>query len=211
MLNSSYKLGIIPAAGKAIRFGGVLKELLPLPNGSSFLRECYNRLKPYCTDVLVITTDDKIQRHAAELGRDVIYIVQRYDNDIWGAIKTALDIPAGNYLFSMPDTYLDRYTFSNYRDSDFGMGLFDTNYPERFGCLMGGEIVNKMSGLPTPAKAWGVLAWSRAVADYWLKYPQPDYTFAINAAIINFVYTQWRIAVYYDNASITDYVEILIS
>ena len=37
----TYRIGILPAAGKAVRFGGVLKELLPLPNGLSFLYETY--------------------------------------------------------------------------------------------------------------------------------------------------------------------------
>jgi hypothetical protein len=200
-----YKLGIIPAAGKATRFGGYLKELLPLPNGYSFLREAVNRLRPYTSEIVLVTSQEKIDRHVEELGGDVIYFIQRYAGDIYGAIRTACDIPADYYFFTMPDTYLDRATFCNYNHCDFALGMFETDKPERFGCLVDGQIINKTPGLQAPLQAWGALAWSSGVVKFWDGTNQIDYTTAINAAMNRFGYSTWKIDNYFDNASIVDY------
>ncbi|HUV91926.1 MAG TPA: nucleotidyltransferase family protein [Anaerolineales bacterium] len=203
-----YKLGIIPAAGKSTRFGGILKELLPLPNGNSFLREAVNRTEMFCDRTVVISQPEKIAQHALELGSRVIYAVQEGENDIWSAIRTAICIPADTYMFTMPDTYLDRRTFALYKGSDFAMGLFTTHTPERFGCLVDGIVINKKSVLTTPVHAWGVLAWSKKVAEFWKACLFTDYTVAINAAIDQFGVETWKIASYFDNASVNDYGEL---
>lgn len=200
-----YKLGIIPAAGKATRFGGYLKELLPLPNGYSFIREAVNRLRPYVSEVVVITNEEKLPFHLSDLKGDVIYMIQRYAGDIYGAIRTACDIAADYYMFTMADTYLDRFTFSNYNHADFALGMFETDIPERFGCMVDGQIINKQPGLISPVQAWGALAWSEGVVKFWNSSHQIDYTSAINAAMTRFGYSTWKIADYHDNASIIDY------
>lgn len=200
----AYKLGIIPAAGKSTRFGSILKELLPLPNGQSFLREAVSRLE-CCDDIVLVTNRAKIQAHEAELGGRVIYIVQDGDNDILSAIKSALRLKADYYLFTMPDTYLDRITFHNYKYSHFGMGLFQTNNPERFGCLVDGKIINKQPSVLTPCQAWGVMAWSYMIADFWAAWDFIDYTEAINEAIRVAGLETWKIENYHDNASVNDY------
>ena len=207
-MSNLYNLGVIPAAGSATRFGGILKELLPLPNGNSLLREAINRLDMFCDATVIVTTPEKIQAHAKEAGIRAIYAIQEGDNDIWSAIRTAISIPADTYLFTMPDTYLDRHTFVSYKGGEFGMGLFVTDKPERFGCLVDGKVVNKAKNVLTPAHAWGVLAWTSLVADMWREGIYADYTDAINAAIEEFGAETWKIGLYYDNASLADYGEI---
>lgn len=202
-----YKLGIIPAAGKSTRFGSILKELLPLPNGQSFLKEAVSRLE-FCDDIILVTNRSKIQAHEAELGGRVIYIVQDGDNDILSAIKSALRLKADYYFFTMPDTYLDRDTFSHYKYSHFGMGLFQTNNPERFGCLVDGKIINKQPRVITSCQAWGVMAWSHMIGDFWAAWDFANYTEAINHAIRAAGLETWKINNYHDNASVADYGEL---
>lgn len=202
-----YKLGIIPAAGKAERFGGVLKELLPTRDGTTFLQEAVNRCID-CDDVVIVTTPDKIADHARCIGSAAHYAIQHGNQDIWSAIRTGLDFPADHYLFTMPDTFVPSYVFSGWNYSAFGMGLFHTDTPERFGMFRdNNKVVNKQPG--EPGMAWGVLAWSRKVAEYWMLHQVQNYTDAINMAISEFGAAVWRIDCYYDNASVQDYISYL--
>ena len=201
----AYKVGIIPAAGKAQRFGGTLKELLPLPDGRSFLRAAVHRLP---VDLVVIVTNkEKIQEHAREIGGDAVYMVQRGD-DIMGAIMTALDVRADRYYFTMPDTVTDT---DNIPDAHFCMGYFMTDKPERFGCIVNGHVINKAAEVITPAHAWGTLTFDALVADLWRERQPQDYTTAINMAIHEFGYVLHPLNYYNDNASIQDYLELMRS
>lgn len=201
----TYKVGIIPAAGKAQRFGGTLKELLPLPDGRSFLRAAVHRLP---VDLVVIVTNKyKIQEHAREVGDDAVYMVQRGD-DIMGAIMTALDVRADRYYFTMPDTVTDT---DDIPDAHFCMGYFMTDKPERFGCIVNGRVINKSSDIETPALAWGTLTFDALVADLWRERNPEDYTTAINMAIREFSCTLHPLNYYHDNASIQDYLELMRS
>ena len=203
------RLGIIPAAGKARRFGGVLKELLPLPNGVSFIAEAVLRLRNYCDDIVVVTSEEKIRDHAKELGGNVFYAIQEDDRDIYGAMVTGMQFEADHYLFTMPDTYMPRNSFSGYKDEPFAMGMHKTMIPERFGCFYKGSVINKDKDIPTPAIAWGVLAWSRIVRDYWLVSDLQNYTDAINEAGYEFSFNTFELGFYHDNASIEDYMQLL--
>ena len=69
------------------------------------------------------------------------------------------------------------------------------------------QIVNKEPG--EPGMAWGVLAWSRAVVEYWHKLDIQTYTEAINLAIGHFGLKTWELEWYYDNASLMDYMEYI--
>lgn len=202
-----YKVGIIPAAGRASRFGGTLKELLPAKDGRSFLRHAVNRLP---VDLVVIVTNpDKVLSHMAEIGPDAAYILQRGTNDIWSAIETALQVRAERYYFTMPDTYLPPDIFAKPHDADFVLGTFATKTPERFGVLIGDMVINKQHDLPTPARAWGVLEWSERVVDFWRSSKPQEYTQAINAAMREFGYQTFPITYYHDNASMRDYFNFL--
>lgn len=205
----TYRLGILPAAGKAVRFGGVLKELLPLPNSLSFLYEAYLRLEGYCDDIVIVTNHEKITEHARELASKTPYFAfQRGANDIYSAIETAIRFQADEYLFTMPDTFMNRDAFKGYEGADFALGCHMTDTPERFGCFFDGHISNKML-ISTPATAWSVLAWTKKVADYWKLHEPISYTGAINQAIDKFGYSTWMLDFNHDNASIADYRKLM--
>lgn len=203
------RLGIIPAAGKATRFGGITKELLPCKTGRSFLCEAIYRLDQ-CDAIVLVTNTEKIAEHAREAERacsavPVFLATQRYNRDIFGAIRTALDIPADEYYFTMPDTYMRPRPFPNHRNHDFEMGVFDTLHPERYGCIVDGKVINKQRIEELPVKAWGVLAFSVECATLWMKNGMTDYTEAINLAIEWYGLHTWDIGEYFDNASFEDY------
>jgi len=81
----AYKLGIIPAAGQASRFGGLNKELLPTRDGTSFLMKAVQRLP--VDRVVIVTNTDKIAAHARVIGSAADYDIQQGASDICGAIK----------------------------------------------------------------------------------------------------------------------------
>jgi CTP:molybdopterin cytidylyltransferase MocA len=97
------KVGIIPAAGKATRFGGLFKELLPLPNERLLLTEAVERLR-FCDQIIVVTSNEKAEAHKAILPKDVI-IQYQTGKELWGAIQTGfMRASADFYYMTMPDT-----------------------------------------------------------------------------------------------------------
>ena len=206
------RLGIIPAAGKADRWGGYPKELLPISNERTFMsRTVDSLLMCGCDQVIVITNPAKIHLHAYHL-RDwanVLFSIQQGD-EMWAAMTTALDTPAEEYYFMMPDTFLPDRPFPQSMETDFGVGVFLTEQPERFGVLRGNEVVNKQPS-ETPGLAWGALAWSKAVASLWKSKFYSGYTSAINGAIQEFGFSQWHLAYYYDIGSMDHYSEFLLT
>ena len=110
----------------------------------------------------------------------------------------------------IPDTFVSARTFPVPLGGEFGLGVFRTEEPERFGVLRGGEIVNKQPS-DEPGLAWGVLAWSKLVAAHWRNHVYADYTQAINDAIKTFGYTLWELDYYFDIGSMSHYAEFLLS
>jgi len=208
----SMRLGVLPAAGKADRWGGYPKELLPISNSHTFLSRAVELLRSCgCDHVLVITNPAKIHLHAYHLKdwKNVMFAIQQGE-EMWGAMATAIDTPAEEYCFMMPDTLVSARTFPVPLEGEFGLGVFRTEEPERFGVLRGGGIVNKQPS-DEPGLAWGVLAWSKLVAAHWRNNAYADYTQAINDAIKTFGYTLWELDYYFDIGSMKHYAEFLLS
>lgn len=207
------KLGIIPAAGHANRFGGVLKELLPIYDKVTLIRHSLNAMNNANADaVLLITNRDKLSSHAQHLEMwRVYYAVQLGQQDIWSAIVESLPIRGNWNMFAMPDTYYPVDIFQNLCVSDFNIGCFETKLTERFGIVTDKGIVNK-SVLPDGIyNAWGTLCWSNAVAEYWMKYINEieTYTQAFNMAIAQFGCSMVKMPFYNDLATIEDYKEFI--
>jgi len=207
------KLGIVPAAGKAERWGGHIKELMPTGKGEAIIDFCMQALIPATDAILVVTSPEKLPVMAAHLAKHdhpIAYIMQSYVGDIWGAIRTAIDFRADTYLFAMPDTVLAPSTFAHYPTYPFAMGLFKTNFPERFGVIANRRIVNKKPlsffEKDPPYEAWGVLKWDAECVDYWLYADPLTYTEAFNSAIGQFGLSFWQIPLYYDMATHNDYL-----
>ena len=206
------RLGILPAAGNSERWGGYPKELLPLPDDLTFLSRAVRSLKASgCDFTAVITNPSKIHLHAYHLknwGR-VLFAIQQ-GAEMWGAMTTALEVPADEYYFMMPDTYIPDHPFPEQVEGDFALGLFPTQEPERFGTLRDGAIVNKQPSVE-PCLAWGALAWKRSVAEYWKDRSYADYTEAINDAMSRFGFTTWSLSFYHDIGSMSHYRRFLLA
>jgi len=213
-------LGIIPAAGKAERWGGMMKELMPLGKGMALIDHSIEALMLSCNSILIVTSLEKLPSIAAHVDKykadiPIWFTIQQYQGDIWGAVRSTFDWPADMYFFSMPDTIYNKNAFAYYPNYDFAMGLFKTDMPERFGVVLDRKIVNKrqLSEMETapPYKAWGVLTWTYECVQFWRSItdddePSPTYTAMFNAAIRNFGCSHWEISGYYDFASHEDYL-----
>ena len=199
-------IGIIPAAGKATRFGGVLKELLPVPGGGTALGRAAESLP--VDQVVVVTNHAKILDHSRMVPGAIFVIQEDTSQDIWGAMLAGMRIDADEYYFVMPDTVFPIDGVFQLRH-DFMMGIFATDTPERFGCIVDGRVINKSREVRKPATAWGVLSWSSAVKYYWYTAFVETYTDAINKAMMKFGYDEYELDYYYDLASFGDYKEFL--
>lgn len=208
----SFKLGIIPAAGKGSRWGGYNKELLPVSPGCWLINYTVDAMLRGGADaLLVVTNETKLPALVAHLkGVPVYYALQRGNRDIWSAIEEGLDLPADYYLFGMPDTLYPADVFERMNGA-FSMGLFETTTPERFGVLHGGHVVNKQRLDGDVFKAWGVLGWSRSTAELWRDRQPETYTEAINMALEDVRDTQYiDMATYHDMATFKDYHDYLL-
>lgn len=205
------RLGIVPAAGNATRWDGYPKELLPISSSETFMSRAVDSLKMCgCETVLVISNPSKIHLHAYHLrDHEQVLLAMQQGKELWAAFETALETPADEYFFLMPDTYVPSRPFPPSLDKEFGMGLFETEEPERFGVLRGDRIIDKQSG-ESPCQAWGVLAWTGSVAQYWKSRSYSSHTEAINDALQVFGYDSWHLDYYCDMGSMKLYIEFLL-
>jgi hypothetical protein len=205
------RLGILPAAGKSERWAGYPKELLPISSDETFISRAVRTMQICgCHSVVVITSPSKSQLHAYHLKdcEGVVFAVQ-HGEELWGAITTAIDIRAEEYYFMMPDTYLPGKPFPVSLKMDFGIGVFLTDEPARFGVLRKGQVHDKVPG-EGPGVAWGTLSWTRRVAEYWSEKHYQDHTSAINDAMRVFGYGTWDLDYYYDIGSMDYYKQFLL-
>lgn len=214
-----HRIGIVPAAGKAERWGGTLKELMPLSMGRTILDHTLDVMTSTVDQIVIVTSQEKIQTISAHVGdrtrTPISFTLQHaaHGPDIMGAIVAGCETKADRYFFAMPDTHYDRDAFQYFPTHDFAMGLFDTTTPERFGVLAGREIVNKRAqwqlnkdGKLHTYNAWGVLTWTSDCVALWRDLKPESYTIAINQAIDEYGVNFWRLKQYYDFASHDDYL-----
>ena len=205
-----HKIGIIPAAGYAKRFGGIRKELLPGLNNKSFLWHCWERLSANVDDVYLVTSTENYMPQRRVMGGWVNYVLQMEGNDMWGAIWEVIrNVEADHYYFSMPDTMTPRYAFKDMPKAELALGVFETDDPLRFGTIRDDRIVNKSPGSRTHYDAWGVFTFSKLVRDLWVNNNPMDYTKALNDAIKFYGYKTWDLPFYYDFASTKDYFKYI--
>lgn len=203
-----YRVGIIPAGGKATRFGGIYKECLPLPGGGTLLEKAVERLD-FCDKIVVISNPEKMSLHAQILG-DRADIAVQIRPELWGAVMSGwLNYEAERYYMTMPDTYTEGNSFGNEPDCEFGLGCFETNEPERFGVFKNGTVVDKDGSIAKPAQAWGVLSWDASVCRLWLEKQPADYTEAINQALAWKRWKTWSLGKYFDCANAERYFELI--
>jgi dTDP-glucose pyrophosphorylase len=228
---TAHRVGIVPAAGRAERWGGMMKELMPLRHGRAIIDHTIDVMFGAVDHIVVVTSMEKLPALAAHVsqhhggGPSVSFTIQHPIDgpDILGAIVAGCETDADRYMFAMPDTVYNPTAFDHYPNYPFAMGMFETTMPERFGVLTTVEdnngkrwraVVNKRPAheWPTapPYHAWGVLTWTRECVEAWRNLCPETYTDAINQAIHWFGANTWQIDGYYDFASHAAYLEYFL-
>ena len=114
-----YRLGVIPAGGKGKRWGGYLKEMLPVGNGTWMLDRTIEAMNYYggANAILITTSKEKVgplSNHLTDKHSiPIYYVVEDEGMDIWGGIVPCFDFPADRYMFAMPDTVYPRGIFTH--------------------------------------------------------------------------------------------------
>lgn len=212
-------LSILPAGGRAERFDGIFKELLPVGEGEFLLSNAIRRASALGADrVLVITSADKLPTHSRFLSRHAaafaVELAVRSENDehLWAALRHAIPIDEDGLLV-LPDT---TWTCpgSIPRGADLAFGTFVTDEPHRFSLVHEGRILTKPGGLTGEWSAWGCVYWSAAVAAFWereqkLHGEYPDYDRAFESAMREFGYDTFDIEGYHDLGTWAAYAAFL--
>lgn len=204
-------LGVVPAGGKAERFNGYFKEMLPIQNGTVLLDRAIESLRIGGADViLVLTTPGKIALHAQHLGPGVDYRIRDSEN-LWETLGAIFSYGADRILYAQPDTFYPVDIFSRpwMKGGSLSFGCFKTRSPERFGVLLADSIVDKE---PLPAgeyTAWGVISWSRSISDFFKEGGFSTQAEALNKAFQRYGATTVPMEYYYDMANWDHYLEFL--
>ena len=205
------RLGIIPAAGKAERWRGMPKELMPVDDITFLDRVIMSMYAGRADVIMLVTSYEKAALHIQHLMNEPIcYTIQQGKQDAWSAICESLPMNAGMNMYAMPDTYFNIDIFSKMPEKDFNIGYFDTVEPERFGVVTEHGIVDKQPFEGTQ-KAWGVLKWSYRVVAYWKENINKieTHTQAFNMALDRFDWSMTKLDYYHDVANYEYYKRLI--
>ncbi len=162
---------IIPAAGKATRFNGLLKELLPVGKDETPLLLAVKRALSITGQAIIITTEEKKPFHKAALqayDRDIYYIIDRCPSgNLWNSVRLGLE-PSKDSGLILPDTVLN-YS-DEIPDAPLAFGVFQTDEAYRFSCL--NRELNQFETKPKDRRfgiAWGMVVWDAYVSDELVK------------------------------------------
>jgi len=201
-------VGIVPAAGRAERFGGLLKELLPWGD-SSLLGNTVQALQVYCDNVIVLTRPEKIMQHAQALdGYGVTFVLQEGYSLLAGLQSITWD--SDYYLFAMPDTVFPFFAFPRGFDKGvFQIGLFSTTEGHRFGVFEEQIDDKNPDNKGLHRYAWGLLGWPfagmKVIRETYVK----EHTDAFNLAIETVGFETFIMDYYHDFADLDQYKEAL--
>lgn len=207
---------IIPCAGKAERFSGKLKELLPISEKLCPLINSIHLAQMYFQpdDIIIISNTEKIRDHAREINklpalyRKNIYFSLQSDDNLWYSIVGEIR-KTEKHILLLGDTITDTIAYLP-KNIDFSLGLFNTREPHRFSILEDGHINTKPKDKPDGLyKAWGMVYWSRIISQFFLENVFEHYDEAFNSAILNFGLHTFDLAYYYDLGNFKAYKEYL--
>jgi hypothetical protein len=200
---------IVPAGGKATRFGGLLKELLPINSTMTPLKAavCGAISGMRADDVIVISNPDKIIEHARHLlGFQITYKLQQ-GNELWGAITTGLDTSSDGGLI-LADTFTKINPINHTAPLTFG--VFKTMQPERFSVIRGKQLITKQPALNAgQSDAWGCVMWTSDVAKFWKSQEFAHYDAAFQAAMDKFGFDTFTLPYYYDFGTFDAYADFI--
>lgn len=207
-------IGLIPAAGTAERWGGYLKELLPVRNGVWLIDNCIETLKNAgCTRFIIVTNSDKIATISRHIARnhqiDVAYVLGGVT--MWDSICNALAYcQLDRVIMSMPDTIVDIARPEELLSHPITFGTFHTKEPGRYSVFLDNGTFKKSNDLPARSYlAWGVVSWSPGVTNFFKRNTYTDFDTAFNDAMKYCGYSFTPMYSYYDIARFDDYVAYL--
>jgi len=201
-------LTILPAGGRAERFDGIYKELLPIGESDFLLSAAIRRASALGADrALVISSRDKHSTHTQFLARHAsAYAVElsvrsEQDEHLWAALRRAIPTDEAGLLM-LPDT---TWTCDARipEGADLAFGVFTTDEPHRFSLVHDRRILTKPTGLAGRWNAWGCVYWSARVAGFWQREERrhgeyPEYDRAFEAAMAEFGHETFPIGDYHD-------------
>lgn len=204
---------MVLAAGSAVRFGGTFKELLPIAPDKEVIDNSIDAATSWGAERIIITTNpNKIAQHAKQFSKPKyqdlnISFKVLYEGEMLDSLLLACQEATSENLMLMADT-----VFSGGIDvpkCNLAFGTFSTNTPDRYSIFDGGRIITKPKGYTGDYKAWGCVAFSDEVAQYWQSYMFSHYDAAFNSAINEFGYDTFDIGTYHDLGTFSRYVDYL--
>lgn len=207
---------IIPAGGKAVRFGGTLKELLPLnATDTPLLRAIHNASLGLRANIITIITDiPKVTEHMRYISmrsahlKNIRYMLKTGD-ELWESVYDALEVCDGGLVLADTVTMVPNI---GEMTAPIMFGVFDTTQPERFSLIQDHTILTKPKDMPEGTyKAWGVVLWNKDVANYWIYHMDEvdSYDEAFRRAMDTFGYDTFTLPYYYDLGSFNAYTEYI--
>lgn len=205
-------IGIIPAGGKAERFKGLHKELLPVSVGDCALTRCVRAMQDGgANEIYIASRHDKTTEHwNAVQNFQGVHLTARDFVGLWECIAVLGETcKADLYYFAMADTVFPPDAFMRDARHDVTCGAFYTKKAGRFGIIAGNCIVDKSPSLV--GDAWGVWIWSADAMAYLAAACREtrNHTAALNKLLERFGVEKFFMPYYYDFATFADYVEFL--
>ena len=207
------KLGILPAAGVGSRWGGACKELLPIGVNRWLIDSALDHLLNVgVTRICIVTSERKISTHVLHFSKskydnlEIFFVIQRRQQDLWGAIQESFPYTEAENYMLMPDTLFK--TNKLQLTDPLTLGMFTTDHPEKFGVLYNGSIVDKSPTLIGTHSAWGTISWNEDMVKYWKSVKPNSFPEALSLGLSVFPSTTYSIESYEDIASWNDYVRL---
>lgn len=229
-------VGIIPARGQAVRYGGTLKELLPVSNGRVAIDSALVAMSMAGVDqIYIITTKDKAHFYAHRFSNEQYADMGIYPNivtphidelvygaDLWATLSWALEQRGskdGYTFIALADTIIPPTTFQTSAvytgDAGIQFATFRTSEPHRFSIIQDGEILTKPDDLSKihelPASAWGAITLAPPATAYIAGKKYNHYDTALRRAANIYGMTNYPLAYFYDIGSYQWYREYLIN
>lgn len=211
---------IIPAAGRAVRFNGLPKEVLPTDMYECGLTRAVRMARELGGDPVIITNREKHILHervlrAAEQLEFCQFIEQNDATELWGAIRLGLERGCAGGLI-LPDTVTSVAAKPLDVVPNIQFGVFETSTPERFSVVnpqlfypkQPFIIFTKQEGLGK-GMAWGLVLWAAEITNFFLDGNFDHYDRAFEAAAREFGYELFPLSYYFDLGTFASYLSYL--
>lgn len=209
--------GIIPAGGKAERFTGTIKELLPVAYNSVVLDYTVRAMiHAGVTEIIVLAATHKAQAYAQyctkhyEKALRVVFIGSEHV-ELWDALSWSFKTLVHDSQWvsiGLADTVVPLHAYE--RKEPINLGTFATNEAHRFSVVEGNRIVTKSHRFTdAPMRAWGTITLSEHVVHYINGNKYTHYDEALTDAMQNYQTNVFWLTHYDDLGDIEHYARFI--